>query len=302
MRRLAGHVPVGEQPVAQVLLVVAGLDLAGLIALGGPEAAGIRGQALVDERELAGDHAELELGVRDDDALRAGIVGRGGVDGQRRVAQARADIGADDLDHALEADVLVVQAELGLGRRGEDGLGDLRRLDEALGQHDAAHGPVDVVGLLAGAREVAAHDALDGQRACLLDEHRAAGEVAGVGSEALGEVRHVGRDHMVGDEVRETLEPELRDAREDLALVGDLIGQDVVERGDAVGDDEQQAVAAIVDVADLAAAVGTEFLGHLDPPRVAVNRHNRLIIEDGCPAGQGDCEAVRGLQPVARPR
>ena len=65
---------------------------------------------------------------------------------------------------------------------------------------------------------------------------------------------------MVGHEVGKALEPEFGDARQDLSLVGNLVGEDVVERRNAVAHDEQQAVAAVVDVADLAAAVGTKLL------------------------------------------
>ena len=48
-----------------------------------------------------------------------------------------------------------------------------------------------------------------------------------------------------------------RDLREDLALVGNARAQDVVERRNAIGGDDQQAVAEIVDVSDLALSIGT---------------------------------------------
>ena len=99
-------------------------------------------------------------------------------------------------------------AELGLGRRGKDGLRELGGLGQALGELDAADGAVGVVGLLSGAGEVAAHDALDGHGLGLLDEHGAASEVVAVLLELLGEVGDVARDHVVGHEVGEALEPE----------------------------------------------------------------------------------------------
>ena len=72
---------------------------------------------------------------------------------------------------------------------------------------------------------------------------------------------------MVGDEVLEAVEPERGDAREDLALVGDLVGQDEVIGADAVGRHHEQAVTAVVDVADLAVRVRAKFhlshSGHL---------------------------------------
>ena len=52
------------QPVAHVLLVEAGLDLALLVALGGPVAGRIRGQNLVRQHQGAiGIQTELELGI-----------------------------------------------------------------------------------------------------------------------------------------------------------------------------------------------------------------------------------------------
>ena len=60
---------------------------------------------------------------------------------------------------------------------------------------------------------------------------------------------------MVGDDVLGLLEPEVGDLGEDLALVGDRRGQDVVEGRDAVaGDDDEVLVAWLVDVAHLASA------------------------------------------------
>ena len=60
------------------------------------------------------------------------------------------------------------------------------------------------------------------------------------------------RDHVVRHDVPQSVEPERRDLREDLALVGDARAEHVVERGDAIGGDDQQPSPKIVDVADLA--------------------------------------------------
>ena len=157
-------------------------------------------------------------------------------------------------------------AELSLGGRGKDGLRELGGLGEALGKLDAADGAVGVVGLLSGTGEVAADDALDGHGLGLLDEHGAAGEVIAVLLELGREVRDLARDHVVGHEIGEALEPERRDAGKDLALVGDLVGQDEVVRGDAVAGNHEQAVAAVVDVAHLAVRIRTLLnLGHRIP-------------------------------------
>ena len=64
-------------------------------------------------------------------------------------------------------------------------------------------------------------------------------------------------------DVAEAAEPEDGDLVEDLSLVGDAGREDDVERGDAVGGDEQERVAEVVDVADFAAAGEWEGEGGL---------------------------------------
>ena len=67
-----------------------------------------------------------------------------------------------------------------------------------------------------------------------------------------GEVVDVDRDQMMRNEVGDVVEPEGRQLREHAALVGDAGAEHVVERGDAIGGDDQQVLAEIVDVAHLA--------------------------------------------------
>ena len=68
---------------------------------------------------------------------------------------------------------------------------------------------------------------------------------------------------MVGDDQPDEIEPELRELGQDLALVGDERGQDPVERGDAVRGDDEELVADLVDIADLALLVKRQT-GKLD--------------------------------------
>jgi hypothetical protein len=135
-----------------------------------------------------GVDAELELGVGDDDAAGGGVVGGlgvqrdGGVTGfgdelGAGLAGALEGFGEDGVGAGLgllEADVLVVVADLGLAGRGEDRGGQLLGLLEAGGQLDAADGAGVLVVLPAGADHVAAHHGLDGQRGEALDDQRAA--------------------------------------------------------------------------------------------------------------------------------
>ena len=81
-------------------------------------------------------------------------------------------------------------------------------------------------------------------------------QVVGVRRELLGQVGDVGGEQVVGHHVAEQLEPEERELGEHLALVRDRVGQHHVERAEAVGRDEQQPVAEVVEVADLALGVG----------------------------------------------
>ena len=141
-------VPAGRrrgQPVADELLVERRLRAARLPLVGGPEAGRVRGQHLVGQRPASvAVEAELELGVRQDDAALAGDVAGAGVDGERQLPQLGGDLGADLAGDLLVGDVLVVLADLGLGRRGEDRRGQLGAVDQALGQRQAA----DRAGLL----------------------------------------------------------------------------------------------------------------------------------------------------------
>ena len=82
---------------------------------------------------------------------------------------------------------------------------------------------------------------------------------------------------MVGDDIGHALEPELGDLVEDDPFVGDRLVHDDIERRDAVGGDDQQVFAQVVDIADLAAVDELEVgkIGLLDEcghgcPRSAV--------------------------------
>src|SRR6185295_9610951 len=69
--------------------------------------------------------------------------------------------------------------------------------------------------------------------------------------------RRVGGQHVIGDDRLRACEPERGNLREDLALVGNPRPKHVIERRDAIGGDDQQAVVELVDVADLALAIRT---------------------------------------------
>ena len=151
---------------------------------------------------------------------------------------------AEDLGGAVEAHVLVVVAHVGLGGRREDRLRKLLGLLQPLRQLDPAHGAGGLVVLPARAGDVPAHDALDREHLEALDEHRATADL-------LGHPFGVG-DDVVRHDVAGPVEPEGRDAGQDLALSGDGRGVDRVVGGDAIRRHHQQSVALVVDLADLA--------------------------------------------------
>ena len=175
-----------------------------------------------------------------------------GVDLQGEVTQPGGRVVADGAGDGGVRDVLVVVADGGLRGGGEDRLGEAAAVLEPGGQRDAADLAGGAVVGQPGAGEVAAHDALDGVHLEALADHRA----------PLHRVRHVGRDHVVGDDVGELVEPPQRHLGEHDALVGDGAVQHVVVGRDPVaGHHQQVAVGEPVEVADLA---GVEVLGAVD--------------------------------------
>src|SRR5690606_24450348 len=113
----------GDEAVQEVphgLLVQRGLAAADRVLVLRPEAGGVRRQHLVDQEQRAvRELAELELRVRDDDALLGGQRAPALVDGEAAVAERGGQLLAHALCHLRERDVLVV-ALLGLGRGRED--------------------------------------------------------------------------------------------------------------------------------------------------------------------------------------
>ena len=147
--------------------------------------------------------------------------------------------------------------DLGLRGGREQRLRELGRLRQALGQLNTTDGAVLVVGLLARASQIAADDALDRNRLRLLDQHGATSEIVTVLSKLLGEIRRVDGNEMVRNNVGKLIKPECRDAVEHLSLKRNLVGENKVERRNAVGGDHQQVFTGIVDITNLATGIRT---------------------------------------------
>src|SRR5476651_2631597 len=161
------------EPVAQRLLVEAGLRLAWRISIERPEARAVGRHHLVDQQDLAVLGApELELGVGDDDAVGQRNVTAVDVDDARQPLELSGDVGAQDFPHAADGDVLVMAA-LGLGGRAED-----RRLDHAAflesgGKLLAGQGAALGIFAPRRAREIAADHALDREYRAAQAQHGA---------------------------------------------------------------------------------------------------------------------------------
>ena len=254
LRRRGFRVMRANNAVADGLLVIRRLRLACLITFERPEAGAVRRQDLVAKDDLAIlIEAELELRVGDDDAARKSIRSALLVDGNRIVAQFLGILHAmarelllEDSSALLEGDILVVVAELCLRARREDRLRQLLGFLEASRQLDAADRAVLLIACPAAARDIAADNALHRQHRELLALHAVAEELR-----LLEELRHVvivHRDHVVRNDVLREVEPELRHLRQDFALLRDLVLEDVVECGDAVCRNHDDAVACIVNL------------------------------------------------------
>jgi hypothetical protein len=232
------------EPVPHVLLVEAGLRPPGLVLVGRPKARGVGRQDLIAEHDLGpGAGAELELGVREDDAALQGVRRRVLVELDRDPLElGEQGPRADDLCRAVEVDVLVVVADLRLGGRCEDRRRQLLGLLQAGGQLDPADRLIDLVLLPAGAGQVATDDALDRVHLEPLDPDPAAGDL----------LRHVLVEEVVRDDLAGRLEPEDRHLGEHLALVGNRVGEDHVVGADPVRGDHDQILVRVVDLADLA--------------------------------------------------
>ena len=112
------------------------------------------------------------------------------LDGQ--VADGGSIFGPDKLFALLEADVLVVVANLGLRGRSEDGFRQLGGIYQAFGELNATYSARLLIVLQTRTGKVAAHNALDGEHVGLLYQHKAASKLIGIRLELLGKVGNIG--------------------------------------------------------------------------------------------------------------
>ena len=96
-----------------------------MILVGGPEAGRIRREHLVNQQKLTIEQAELELGIGDDDAPRAGIVPCEVIKFEAGGFGFRGDVFSNDFAGGFEGNVFVVTG-FGFRRGREQGLREFR--------------------------------------------------------------------------------------------------------------------------------------------------------------------------------
>lgn len=200
--------------VSDDLFVEAVLIAAGLVFIGGPESGGVGGEHFVDEDGIGGfivgriqRQTPFEFGIGEEDVALGGVVACVGVDGDGEVAEFGHEFGAGDLAGLLEADVFIV-ACFGFGGGGEDGGGEFFALFQTGGEFDSAYGLGLLIFFPAGAGEVTADDAFDGNDAGFFADHDAALEGGALIGGQAGDVVGVGGEKVMFDAGGETVEPE----------------------------------------------------------------------------------------------
>ncbi len=147
-----------------------------------------------------------------------------------------------------------VMAGGGLGCRRKNGFRQAIGFAQSRGQLNAADFSSDAIVFPARARNVAAHNAFNGQWLRLAHDHGTACEFV---RKVVEGRRKIGRaEDVVWNNVPQQIKPEERELREDAAFVRDRSGKNYVESGEPVRSDDQQLVAEIIDVTDLTARGG----------------------------------------------
>src|SRR5450830_1336397 len=220
-RRRCGLAP-GQcfQVVAHELLVERRRRDAGLIGIGRPEARGVGRQHFIHQvHDAVVVEAEFEFGVGDDDAARGRVLGRGLVQCNADVAHLGGQFGTDASFHVGKADVFIMLAQIGLGRRGEQWLRQLFSLLQAGWQLDAADAARILIIFPARTDDVTAHHRLDHDGFQSLGDHGTALHLFHFLWRYHRFRRHAGQ--MIRHDMTQFLEPEVTHLIEDLALAWD---------------------------------------------------------------------------------
>ena len=153
-----------------------------------------------------------------------------------------------------ERDVLVVRSILALGGRGENRRWEPRSVQKPFRKGNAAKGSAVAIFLPAGTGKVAASDAFHGKHCGTFHQHRTSFKLICIRLQCLRKVGDAGCDQMIGDKVREQIEPEERNLCENLPFARNPGCQNMVEGGDAVRCHQQQRIVNCVKIPHFAAA------------------------------------------------
>lgn len=240
--------------------------MSGSVSFYRPEATGIRSQHFIGENDLAVlVQTELEFGVGNEDALRTGIIRaldikcNGRIFDLLRVFLAVAgECLLQNVDALLVGNVLVVITDLCLRAGCVDRFREFITLPQALRKADAADGTVFLIACPAGAGDVSADDALNGDHGQLAAQHAASAEF--LGAEEFRHVVYIDAEHVIWDDILGIVEPEAGHLRQNAPLVRDIVLQNDIECRDPVSGVHNQRIADVVNLAYLSFFDGTELL------------------------------------------
>jgi len=237
------------------LLIERGLGPTRFVLRSRPKPRGVWRKSFIDPNQVAILDAELEFGVGKEDAARLGV-GRGAtIDVESDGSNFFGERLADDFRGAIEGNVFIMAAGR-LGGGSENRFREFIGFPEARGQQDAANFATGLVLPPTGSGQIAAGDTFDREGPRFADDHGTTGECVEMSMERRREVG--GAQDVVGNDLAELMKPEERELREDATLVGDCRGHNDVESGKAVGGDDEQFIAQVIDIANFAARDGRE--------------------------------------------
>ena len=160
-----------------------------------------------------------------------------------------------NLAHLVERNILIVSGS-SFRRWCEDRLRKRIGFFQSRRKLDAGNFAGSFVFLPGRTRDVSAYHALHRKHVGALHQHGTSTQLVGVFSDRRRILIHISRNQMVRNDVGEVIEPEQGDLAQDVSLVRDSRGQNVIEGGNAVGGNEEQLlVAYAVDVPHLAAGM-----------------------------------------------
>jgi hypothetical protein len=116
---------------------------------------------------------------------------------------------------------LTLLSSLSLGAGSEERLGELLRLLQTLGNLDSVDGSLLLVLRPGRSSDVSTNNGLNSEDLVLLDDHRASDKLVLELGSGLGDL---GAEKVVGADVLEKVEPELRETCQESSLVLDSLG------------------------------------------------------------------------------